>query len=1040
MAILGKWWVASGLGLGVLSSFCLGEPTALKPAEVAREFEQRSWRRQDGLPDDRVWAICQTRDGYIWVGTARGLARFDGARFTVFDHVNTPELTNDDCRGVVVDRDGSIWVGTMGGLFRQEGNRFVRCPVDKAAPADFRLGLWPSRSRGVWAGLGPLVLKADPGSSRMFLQADEAHVPAGSEFRVFDEEGDGGQVWVCGSAGIVRLDTKTEQYERMLTNSPFSHQFAVAGWRGPAGERWVLFAEDTQTGGARAKAWLACIQNGVLTRVPVFERPDCLVAGRGSFLVGDEHGALWMPDFENWIHRYQNGKTQRLPVPGLPKGDVVSCVFPDREGNLWLGTGDSGLQCWTRRKVSSYTSVSGLPHDNTWSILEGKDGSVWIGTDGGVSRFKDGSFSNYTQSARAALNDVRALAEDKDGTVWVGTMRSIERIRDGEVYPSNLPGEWVESKVRALHAGRDGAVWIGTVRGLTCVRDSGTVKYTRADGLGSDEVRAILEARSGDVWAGTMGGGLSQLRAGRWLTLSTSNGLSDNNVWALHEDAESVLWIGTENGLNRLENGRVFSFNVDQGLPVGLVNCIVEDDFGRLWIGHNRGVYWVWRKDLNLVAAGRTNSVPAVEYGLSDGLPSLDVNGQKSYPAACKTRDGRLWFPTSAGVPVFDPSLAAFDGVSPIAVVEEVRANGKLVYSNRPQPGTPASLSLSPSPAASALRLPPGSAGVLEFRFTANTFPSSDKASFRYRLAGLSADWIDLETKREAFFTDLRPGDYRFEVVARSHHGVWQPQGQELAFRIEPFLHQAWWFYPVCGLGFAGLVGLAVVWRLGELRRIHRLERENALNEQRRAIARDIHDELGASLTRITHLSNDVQASLTQPEKAEAQARHIERIAGEAVDSIGGLVWANNPEYDTLEDLLAYVREYAATYFAESAVELRLEFPEFVPALPVTGLCRRHLVMIVKEALQNVSKHAGASQVEMRVSVAGNELELEVSDNGQGLAGDLTKSNGNGLSNMRQRVAELGGGIEIHSSPGQGTKIRVRVALSGKNDSRPRAF
>jgi signal transduction histidine kinase len=548
--------------------------------------------------------------------------------------------------------------------------------------------------------------------------------------------------------------------------------------------------------------------------------------------------------------------------------------------------------------------------------------------------------------------------------------------------------------------------------------------------LGSDEIRAIVEDRAGDLWVGTLGGGLSRFRNGRFTTLTTTNGLSSNEVWALHEHPEGVLWIGTDNGLSRFEAGQITSFTRAQGLPDSLVNSVLADDSGRVWVGHDRGIYAVEMRHLLEVARGRRTRVDALNFDESDGLLSEETNGQKSYPAACKTRDGRLWFPTTRGVAIIDPAKLSLSEAAPLVVIEAVRANGKAVFGAHPQAASGKEPPPGSTPRGVDLRLPPGGARVLEFQYTANTFTAPEKARFRYRLIGLDRNWIDAGTRRQAYFANLAPGNYRFEVLAGNHHGVWQEKNSSVAFQLMPFYYQTWWFYAVCGAGVAALGALAIRWRVRELRRIYNLQRTNALNEQRRRIARDIHDELGSSLTHILQLSDPARTSAGKPNGRDQKAERIATIAEEAVDNIGEIVWANNPEYDTLEDLVAYLREYAANCFADTNVHVRCQFPDVVPCRTVSGLFRRHLVLLMKEALHNVAKHADARQVDVRLSLREGTLELAVMDDGRGLPAEGAMRQGNGLTNMRARVDELEGEFLINSEVGKGTKIHVVVPLS----------
>ncbi|MHC1764095.1 MAG: two-component regulator propeller domain-containing protein [Verrucomicrobiia bacterium] len=1010
---------------GVLGVTALGEVRLLQPEEVAAEFERRSWGREDGLPDSRVWAIQQTRDGYLWVGTQRGLARFDGHRFTVFNRLNTPAMASDDCQSLVEDRHANLWVSTREGLLRKTGSSFARFDLQEGLLTAHCPPLCASEGGGVWAGGFKCVARIHGEQVKIYRSETDGllgEVCALAE----DEEGD---LWIGSTAGLARFNVKQERFESVNVGEPLRSRPVTALWKNPPGGIWALFAEYLpKPGESDPKIWLGCIKVGQWSMATVTNQGHFGTAsGGGSFLFGDFQGRLWLSATGDGIHCYRNGEGAYMLRPEQSAGNRIVNACLDREGSLWVATSEEGLERWTPRKLMTYTTENGLVHDDAWTICEARDGSVWMGTEGGLSRYRNGRFVNFPIPAELPESSVRSIVEDRSGVIWFGTIRAIHTVQQGEFPRLTLPGDWVESKIRTLHPAHDGALWIGSVRGLSRMQAGQLTKFTTVDGLGSNEVLALLESYNGDLWVGTAGGGLSRFHQGQFTTFSTTNGLSNNNVWALYEDADGVLWIGTERGLNRLEQDRLTSFTQSDGLPDDMVTCVIGDNWGRLWIGHDRGLYWVPREHFQEVAAGRRTQVTAVRYDESDGLLSLEVNGQRSNPVACQTRDGRLWFPTTKGVVVVDPAKVGLDAIAPLPVIEEVRANGKLVFNNGLQTvdggqGMPTELN--------ALHFPPGGARVLEFRYTACTFTAPEKALFRYRLVGLQDHWLDAGTRREIYFADLRPGEYRFELSACNHHGVWQERSAAVAFKVAPFFYQTWWFYGVSGAGLTGLVALTVGWRVREVRRIETLERLNALNSQRKRIARDIHDELGASLTQIAQLSGHLRRYGQNPAKLDQQAERIAAIAGDAVDSIGAIVWANNPEFDTLEDLVAYLRELAAGYFAEVPTTIRFDFPETVPSWPVSGMFRRNLVMLVREALQNVSKHAGADLVSFRVALRNNRVELDLSDNGRGLPVSGAFSAGNGLSNMRQRISELQGEFEVNSQPSQGTTIRARIPLA----------
>ena len=1016
------------LGLVLVAACTATTAGVLDPAQVAREYRQRSWQHEHGLPaGDRVFAILQTRDGYLWVGTQYGLARFDGRNFMVFDHVNTPELESDDCRTLAEDAEGNLWIGTAASLIRRSGSEFAAFSGKLGAHFAAYPALGASRSGGVWVGGRGGVLQIQGEHVRTYHS--EEFLPLTVGLVTCLEEDEAGFLWIGTLQGCLRLDTTRERFERVGRGSPFENLPVYDTWGAPNGDRWFITSDFVpQADGPIPNVSLACLARGRWPEAP--ESRHCWAGARWPrhFLTGDRDGTLWLPGGVGQLQRYRDGRLEVLPMSPESRGNYALSACIDREGNLWAGTEASGLQCWVPNKVTAFTTAEGLAHDNVWSICEARDGSVWVGTDGGVTRLKGGHGTTMKRQDGTVHQDVRAVAEDLEGAIWVGTMRSLECIRDGVSHQVDLPGEWFEAKIRALHPGRDGSMWIGTVRGLTRFHKGELRKFAGKDGLLSNEVRAIVEARSGHLWVGTLGGGLCRLQEGRFTTLTKTNGLSSNNVWALLEDPGGVLWIGTDNGLNCLKDGKITCFSKANGLPDTLVNCILADDYGRLWIGHDRGVYALDRQQLLEVAEKQRSSVDAVSYNESDGLLSLETNGQKSNPSACKTRDGRLWFPTTRGIATIDPAKVRRYEVAPLPAIEQVRANGRQVFAQHRQASSSTVSGKGARARATGLILPPGGAHVLEFLYTANTFVAPEKARFKYRLVGLDDNWIDAGTRRETYFTSLRPRDYRFELIASDHRGLWQEQCASVSFYLAPFFYQTWWFYGSCWAGVALLAWLAVRWRMRESQRISELERTNALNEQRRQIARDIHDELGSNLTHIMQLSDQLRGSATLAGRS-LPAERIAAIAGEAVDNIGDIVWANNPEYDTLEDLVAYLREHAASFFANTGMAVHLHFPETVPDCAVTGWFRRHLVLLLKEALLNVSKHADARQVSVRLSLSEGQIQLFVADDGKGFLEEETRRFASGLANMRQRANELKGALVINSQPGKGTQLSMTVPI-----------
>ena len=565
-------------------------------------------------------------------------------------------------------------------------------------------------------------------------------------------------------------------------------------------------------------------------------------------------------------------------------------------------------------------------------------------------------------------------------------------------------------QINAIYGDNAGAIWVGTLGGLNRLQDGGITTYTTKDGLSSDDVRAIHEDRAGVLWIGTYGGGISRLQNGQFSHITRREGLSDNFAWCIHEDTDGIIWIGTENGLNRIKNGRVSCFSVQQGLFDNVVNDLLEDNQGNLWISCNRGIYRVSKAQLDAVAEGTRRTVEHVSYGISDGMLSSETNGEIQ-PAACKTQDGRLWFPTTDGVVVIEPDKITLNDLPPPVVIEEVLMDG---------------LPLNPNQAS---RLEPGHGNVLEVHYTANSLVAPEKVQFRYCLDGCDQKWVEAGTRRVAYYTNLGPGDYTFRVTGCNNHGIWNETGAIFRFYLAPRFYRTWTFFVICGLAVI-LSGYGLHWiRLGVVRKIERLEKLHALEKERARIASEMHDDLGASLTQIALLSELANRELPQADRA---AEHIGKILGttrEVFRAMDEIVWAVNPKHDTLSSLVGYLSNYAQDFLRPAGIRCRLDVPTHLPPYPLTAEQRHNLFLTVKEALNNVAKHAAAEEVWFRVGLNSAHCTVSIEDNGRGFPVGTTSPGRNGLSNMKERLAAIGGELKLSSRSGGGTKLELILRL-----------
>jgi ligand-binding sensor domain-containing protein/signal transduction histidine kinase len=1013
--LAGVMWLCSPL-------FGFAEST---PVSMSDEFVAFGYGKEHGLPDNQVRDILQTHDGYLWILTQQGLARFDGTKFTVFDHANTPELNNDVAYAMAEDIEGNLGISGKGLLLRMSGNTFRRVVPEGGPNVGEAFKLCSSQTGGFWAGGGTHVARAKDNALTVF-GSERGLNPANAVWALREDAA--GTLFVGTMNGLFRFDAQRQRFESIAPGprAHFKPAVALALHQGRFGTFWGMFADmNASRSWFELSAWIEG-RRGDSWELPAAIGGNNFPIEVGTqFILEDNRGQVWVSAPRNQLHRLRGEKFETLTM-SFPRGpDGAMCLCEDHEGNLWMGTGLSGLWRWQPRRIVTFSTANGLPQNNSWALCEGLDGSVWVGTDGGLSRFSAGRWETWRTAQGLSRDNVRALAVDKEGTLWVGTSEGLNSVREGKITQHPFAGAWFEGKIRAILPTRDGALWVAGATALHRLADGQQTKFTVADGLASNDVRALLEDSTGRLWIGTYGSGLQCYEHGHFTTYSTTNGLSNGYVWALHQDAEGALWIGTESGLHCLRNGRITTFGKAQGLSDNLVNSILEDDLGQLWISHDRGIYRVRRASLIDLAEGRTNAVRCVSYTTADGLPSEETNGQKSYPAACKTRDGRLWFATTKGVAVIDPKLHHEEREVPPVVIERFSATGDLVFTRDPQDPL---LKQRPLPSAipgEGFRLPPGSGRVIEFDFAANTFVSADRTRYKYRLLGMAEKWIDGGTRRQALFTDLKPGAYRFQVIAANHHGVWNETGADCSFQIAPFFHETWWFYVLCAGMTIAVAGSIVVWRVGELRRIHRLEQQAAIAAERTRIAQDLHDGLGADLTRLTMLADQVSGSPSQ--SSGEQLRKLSQSSREAARELKDLIWMANPANDTLESFLNRLCQNAEDFLRDARMRCRFDFAPDLPDRPLSLDQRRNLLLVAREAVNNIVKHSGASEVTIGVHAGPGHLDLSIRDNGCGFDPSTARAGALGLKGMRQRIESLGGTLHLESSPGTGTRILIEI-------------
>ena len=965
-----------------------GIALALDSRRDLSELSHEIWLTENGLPQNTVHAIAQTKDGYVWIGTEEGLARFDGIRFTLFDKQNTPQLKSNYIRTLLVDRAGALWIGTAEGLVHMRDGKFRLFTTNEGLPSNTIQAVYEDRNGDLWVATANGLGLFKSGGLTTFTTKERL---VGGSIQALFEDAEGA-LWIATPYGVGRLkDGKFANYtvrDGLGSNSVRAIQQDRAGrvWFGSLGGL-------TSFSDGRFRTYTT--RDGLPN-----DRIISLLVGRdGDLLVGTAGG----------LCRLTDGRFTGLnPRDALATSTILS-LFEDLEGNLWIGTESGGISLLKDTKFTTYTVRNGLSNDLVKSIYEDRQGNVWIGTDGGgLNLLKDGKLTVYTTREGLSSNVVLALFGDDAGNLWAGTPEGLNRFSGGKFSTYTAAEGLANNDVRSIYGDRRGNLWIGTRGGLTRIKDGVFRTFTEVDGLPNDLIATLFEDSKGNLWIGTFGG-LGKLTNEEFTSFTTKDGLSSDVVISIYEDSEGTLWIGTNGGgLNRMKDGQLNTYNTANGLLDDVVYRILEDDRNNLWLSGRKGIFQIGKKELEEFASGRIASIAPVAYGTADGMMTRECSGGGD-PAGWRGSDGKLWFPTIKGVAMIDPGRMKTNAQAPPVVIEQIRVNDQPITLN------------------DRIELPPGTTR-LDLYYTAPSFVAPEKVRFKYKLEGFDKDWIDSGTRRIAYYTNLRPGAYTFRVSASNNDGVWNETGAAFSLYLKPYFYQTYWFYAVCLLVLA-LLG----WLLFRLRVRAMQAQFGAVLGERSRMAREIHDNLAQELTGIS-VQLEVVAR-TMPSEAEAARTYLDlarRQVRHGIAEARRYVW--NLRSPTLEsnDLPTALGETARRLTSETAIQAQVEVNGTFRPLP--RLVEDNLLRIGQEAVNNAVRHAHPQRILVNLVFDAGRVRLSVQDDGQGFDNEMT-SNGRaghfGLIGMRERAEQIGGTLSIHSIEGSGTEVVADVPVSG---------
>jgi signal transduction histidine kinase/ligand-binding sensor domain-containing protein len=994
--------------LGLIVAFLSANLNIAMAQAVTQPFLVHLWQTEDGLPQNAIPAILQTRDDFLWVCTFGGLTRFDGQHFEVFNELNTPGLVDSRVTCLFEEADGSLLIG-------HETGRLTSYSNGKFQPLNFHA---PWRNRTIDA------INTDEHGDIWLQDADQQLArlkdgkvltpPSGGLFNygglTKDDKGvlwvmNAGRVSVMKDGELAPADLDGVTSDTIIQGITQSHrsgvwivcQGRIRRWNN---NRWVEDLGSAPWGSGILAAFLE-MKNGYLAAATYDQ------VGQGLYLISP------------------NGDITLFNRTNKLSSDWIRCLYEDREGNLWAGSGNSGLAMITHSEITTINPPDNWQGRGVLSICLGKNNKIWFGTEGaGIYGLQDGKWEHYDEQDGLSNMYIWSVWEDAQGKLWAGTWGfGLYAKEDGRF--NQITGT-SNFQVTAILPSRVGGLWIGTGTGLMRIQENGLLTWFGGkNDSGWSQVRAILEDSANRVWFGTSGIGLECFENGSFRRFGKQDGLSSAFINCLYLDSDGVLWIGTAGGgINRLKDGHITAVTVQQGLPDNHICDIEHDRNGYFWIGTGGGIVRVSRRALVDCIEGRVTSLDLRIYGKEDGMPTLGCSGGFQ-PAGCQTADGRLWFPTSRGLVVIDPSEVKTNLQVPPIVIEQLDLDGSRIE-----------LAGNPAP----LRIPPGH-HHLEFSFAGLSFIAPGKMHFKFKLEGLEKNWVDAETMRSAAFNDIPPGKYTFHVIGCNNDGIWNETGATFPFLMLPYFWQTLWFKTIIWFGGVLFVSCGV-W-LDTRRRLHRkLEHAthlHAIERERNRIAMDIHDHFGARLTQITYLCQIIRKKIYAPDLATMSLDNLHTTVRKLTREMDEIVWAINPQHDTLDSLALYFGKFAQEFLQSAGIRCRLSFPMQLPAWRLTAEIRHNLFLSFKEALNNVAKHATASQVDITLMIVPDGFNLIVEDNGHGFdCGPLSAEAsprpdrllpGHGLAGMRQRQTDIGGSFDISSELGKGTKVVFIIEL-----------
>jgi len=986
----------AAIALGIFVACCRCA-MALNPSLDINQYAHNAWTVRDGFFKGAVSSIAQTPDGYLWLGTEFGLLRFDGVRKVQFQSLAGEHLPSDLISSLLAGHDGRLWIGTSKGLASWKDGKLSGYPE---LAGQYVSALLQDRHGTVWAST-----MATPAGRICAIQGSNAH--CNGEDGSFGlgilslYEDSGGHLWAAANSGLWRWSPGPPK----LYSIPDPEPHGLI--EGDNGALWIAMH-----GGIRQ------LVSGKAVAYPL---PGVAGFFNPNSEFRDRNGGLWISTANRGLLHFHQGRTDLFDQSDGLSSNAVGRLYEDREGNIWAAT-NNGLDRFRDFAVPTISVKQGLSNAAVQTVLAATDGSVWLGTREGLNRWNNGQTTIYGKLSSGLLEGtVGSLFQDVEGRIWFAALRGVAYLDHDRFTPvGGLTGLIVYS----ISADESGTLWISDrIQGLLRLFAGSVVERIPWARLGHRGAATSLlpDPLQGGLWIGFWDGGVAYFKDGQVrASYGAGDGLGEGRVANLQLDRDGTLWAATEGGLTRVKNGRGATLASGNGLPCNTVNWAMEDDAHSFWLYMPCGLVHVARPELDAWVSDSKRKIQFTVFDSSDGVRTRAQAAGYS-PQAVKATDGKLWFVTGDGVSVIDPLHLPVNKLTPPVHIEEVKADGKTYDASR------------------GMRLPALVRDVW-IDYTALSFAAPEKVRFRYKLEGQDTSWKEVINNREVQYTNLKPRQYRFRVMACNNSGVWNETGDTLDFSVDPAYYQTAWFQALCAAAFLTLLWGLYRYRLYQIAREFNVRLEERIGERTR-LARDLHDTLLQSFQGLM-LRLQVVDELLPPGRAKEQLEQSLERGDQAIVEGRNAVHDLRSSTTTTNELAQAVKGVADELACEGAPAFRLMVEGAVRDLH--PILRDEVYRIAREALRNAFTHARAHLVEAEITYGEQLLRLRIRDDGDGIAPDILeagRSGHYGLGGMRERARQIGAKLDIWSGVGTGTEIDLSIPGSiayGKSRKRSR--